>query len=276
MAKLLNVDKNAKTIKGQKQGFLTGILYLAPANLSGFEVCPRRSAGCTVSCLNTAGQGTFSNVQAARIRRTKEYFADKSAFLDKLEKEARAMIRKADRMGLTPVFRFNGTSDLPALAHVMARRLPGVQLYDYTKIERPETRTLENYHLTFSLSENNWPTAKAALEAGVSVTVVFDTKETRELTKLENKRKALELSGVTSGAEFDKLTAKYNREFLKTRLPETWRGFKVIDGDESDLRFLDEKGVIVGLRAKGKARKDKSGFVVRLRPVPEDVSLVRL
>jgi hypothetical protein len=239
MTKLLNVDKNAKTVKGQKKGYLTGILYLAPADLSGFEVCPRRSPGCTATCLNTAGQGIFDNVQRARIQRTKDYFADKSAFLDALEKEARAMIRKAEKMELIPVFRFNGTSDMPALAHAMARRLPGVQLYDYTKIGNPANRQLENYHVTFSLSENNWQDAEAALKSGVSVAVVFDTKKGEAL-------------------------------------PDTWRGYKVTDGDENDLRFLDEKGVIIGLRAKGKAKKDKSGFVVRLKTLPEDVSLVQI
>lgn len=223
--KLLNVDANAKTVKGQKKGFLTGILYLAPAKLSGVEVCPFRSPGCTHLCLNTAGMGVYDTVQAARIRKTKEYFADKAAFLDKLEKEAKAVIRKADKMGLIPVFRFNGTSDMPALALNMAERLPGHQLYDYTKIPKPWERERQNYHLTFSLSENNWPEAQEALENGVSVAVVFDTKKDKPL-------------------------------------PVMWRGYLVVDGDDTDLRFLDPKGVIIGLRAKGRARtQDVHGFV---------------
>ncbi len=225
--KLLNVDKNAKTVKGQSKGYMTGILYLAPAKLSGREVCPFRSEGCTKTCLNTAGQGVFDTVQKARIERTQNYFADKTAFLARLEKEIEAVIRKAEKSGLIPVFRINGTSDMPALALPLAKRFPDVQFYDYTKIPRPETRILPNYHLTFSLSENNWEMADLALQAGISVAVVFDTKKGQPL-------------------------------------PETWRGYKVIDGDENDLRFLDERGVIVGLRAKGKAKKDDTGFVVRL------------
>jgi hypothetical protein len=222
---LLNVDGNAKTVKGQKKGFLTGILYLAPANLSGYEVCPFRSAGCTATCLNTAGMGAMPAQQAARIRKTKEYFADKSAFVETLAKEIKAVIRKADKKGLTPVFRINGTSDMPALAHKLAKRFPDYQFYDYTKIPNPASRTLPNYHITFSLSENNWTEAKAALDSGVSVAVVFDTKKDKPL-------------------------------------PETWRGYPVVDGDETDLRFLDPKGVIIGLRAKGKARKSNEfGFV---------------
>jgi hypothetical protein len=46
------------------------------------------------------------------------------------------------------------------------------------------------------------------------------------------------------------------------KVPETYLGRTVINGDETDLRFLDPKGVIVGLKAKGKAKKDTTGFVV--------------
>ena len=48
-------------------------------------------------------------------------------------------------------------------------------------------------------------------------------------------------------------------------LPDVWMGRKVIDGTETDLRFLDEQNVVVGLLAKGKAKKDTSGFTILRR-----------
>ena len=111
--KLLNIDTNAKTVKGQARGYMTAILYLAPANLSGYEVCPKRTAGCTAACLNSAGRGAFSTVQKARIAKTKFYFENRPAFLAQLVKEIRAFIRKAEKRGLIPTVRLNGTSDIP-------------------------------------------------------------------------------------------------------------------------------------------------------------------
>jgi hypothetical protein len=49
---------------------------------------------------------------------------------------------------------------------------------------------------------------------------------------------------------------------FRDKLPDTFRGLQVIDGDKDDLRFLDPKGVVVGLLAKGRAKKDTSGFVI--------------
>ena len=54
---------------------------------------------------------------------------------------------------------------------------------------------------------------------------------------------------------------------FRDKIPKSYKGYEVIDGDDSDLRFLDkfkswETGGIVGLKAKGPAKKDKSGFVV--------------
>jgi len=129
MRKLLNVDANAKTVKGQAQGYLTAVLYLAPYKMSGINVCPMaEQAGCHVGCLNTAGRGGISKgskrfktpagmvpdnaIQRARIARTKLFANDQPEFFRRLYQEIRALIRKADRMGLTPVVRMNGTSDI--------------------------------------------------------------------------------------------------------------------------------------------------------------------
>lgn len=238
---------NPKIEKGTKKGFLTFILHLAPASLSGWNVCPMATAGCMEACLNTAGRGgiptaraitidgvTFLNpIQAARYRRTRLFFEDRHAFMLYLVDDIMAGIRQAERLGLTPVFRLNGTSDIrwervavpagidhPAAACIMDL-FPGVQFYDYTKIANRRDLPA-NYHLTFSLAENNDVQAFAALANGMNVAAVFD------------------------------------------KLPENFMGREVVNGDETDLRFLDPAGVIVGLKAKGKAKRDTSGFVRRL------------
>lgn len=224
--KLLNIDANAKTVKGQGRGYMTAILYLAPADESGYEVCPMASKGCRKACLNKAGMGAFSNVQAARIAKTRWYFEDRPAFMAQLVAEVRAFIRKAIKLGLIPVVRLNGTSDIPwervpveGQPNIMSL-FPSVQFYDYTK--RSNRRDLPaNYHLTFSLAEDNDGRAMVAASNGANVAVVF----------------------------------------RNDRFPASFMGMPVVDGDADDLRFLDGRGVVVGLKAKGPAKKDMSGFV---------------
>lgn len=232
---------NTKTQKGEAKGFLTGVMHLAPSASSGAgNVCPCASPECIKMCLNTAGMWANSEaVQNSRRMKTELYFNDRPKFLANMRKSIEALIRKADRDGLTPAIRINGTSDLPNLARQMAKEYPQVQFYDYTKIPQPWRRTLPNYDITFSRSENNEQHAINALEHGINVAVVFNTGKNEPL-------------------------------------PKEWKGYPVIDGDIHDLRFLDKnegiKGpLIVGLRGKGKARgKDKGGensFVVDARPL---------
>lgn len=228
--KLLGIDTNTKTVKGQKLGYMTGILYLAPANISGYEVCPKATEGCRKACLYKAGRGAFSNVQNARIAKTKYYFENREAFLSDLVKEVRALVTKAEKAGFIPVVRLNGTSDIPwervpvyfdgsIRPNIMAA-FPEIQFYDYTK--RPNRKDLPaNYHLTFSLAEDNTEDAKVALRNGMNVAVVFRTPD----------------------------------------FPAFYLERTVVSGDDTDLRFLDEKGVVVGLKAKGPAKKDTTGFV---------------
>ena len=234
---------NPKILKGQSQGYLTFILHLAPASLSGYNTCASATDGCKLACLNTAGRGgipnarpvtvqgrhgamTVSNViQAARIRKTVWFFEDRVGFMAQLVKEIRAGIRYAQKMGLIPVFRLNGTSDLRwesvgvAGARNVMELFPDVQFYDYSKLSNRKDLPA-NYKLTFSLAENNDIQAWTAASAGLNVAAVF-----------------------------------------RGKLPETFMGRTVINGDDSDLRFLDPVGVVVGLRAKGKAKKDQTGFV---------------
>ena len=109
---LLN-SGNSKTRKGEKKGFTTYGLHLAPANLSGFNVCKDASIGCGNACLNTAGRGAMNSVQKARIKKTLFFFKDKQKFLAELWAEVSKSIKSASRKGMTPCFRLNLTSDLP-------------------------------------------------------------------------------------------------------------------------------------------------------------------
>ena len=230
MFKLLSTA-NPKIQKGTKQGYLSFILHLAPADLSGRETCPKRTAGCTAACLNTAGRGGMfrkgentNMIQKARIRKTKYFFEDRNAFMLDLYADIQKAIRFAERKGLTPVFRLNGTSDLSwekyelgATGKNIFALFPTVQFYDYTKVLGRKVKDIPNYHLTFSKADGNDSDVAEALFQGMSVVAVYD--------KIP--------AGVPSA-------------------------------DETDLRFLDPKGVMLGLKAKGRAKKDYSGFVIRV------------
>ena len=229
MKKLLTAPHgNTKTNKSLKLGYANYILHLAPANESGHNVCPMATAGCKAACLNTAGRaqwikdkaGNMNPIHTARIRKTKMFFEDRSAFLAQLKKEIESAIKSAKRKGLTPVFRLNGTSDIRFENYGIIQSFPDVQFYDYTKI--PNRRNLPaNYVLVFSLADGNKKHAQTALKNGLNVSAVF-----------------------------------------RSKLPKTYLGKPVINADEHDLRFLDPKGSIVGLIAKGKAKQDTTGFVI--------------
>ena len=224
--KLLNIDNNAKTIKGQKLKVMTAILYLAPAKSSGFNTCPMASKGCAASCLNTAGRGQMNSVQLGRINKTKWYFLERESFLIQLKKEIRAHINRCKIKGFTPAIRLNGTSDISWERHNLFNEFKEVQFYDYSKIYKraikwADKKYPKNYHLTYSLNEDNKKEAMQVLKRGGNVSVVFRNK----------------------------------------KLPKRFKGFKVINADYSDVRFKDPKNVIAGLYAKGKARYDQSGFV---------------
>ena len=224
--KLLSTT-NYKTSKGEKLGILTGILYLAPAKISGYEVCPMRSAGCTAACLYTAGMGAFSNVQQARIKKTKMFFEQREEFFKLLHKDIKSLIAKAKKENLVPAIRLNGTSDINWVRFKIFEQYPEVQFYDYTKMLNHLTKDVANYHITFSKNESNDVDCKIALERGYNVAVVFNTKK-----------------GLS--------------------LPPFWNDYPVYDGDDTDVRFYDPNNHVIGLRAKGMAKKDNSGFVINV------------
>lgn len=228
MFKLLSTA-NPKIQKGTKMGYLSFILHLAPADLSGRETCPKRTAGCTAACLNTAGRGGMFKrgentnvIQRARIRKTQLFFNERDAFMLDLYKDIQKAIKFADKQGLTPVFRLNGTSDLSWEKYTVGttdmnlfQLFPTVQFYDYTKVLGRKVAQYKNYHLTFSKADGNDSDVAEALFQGMSVVAVYD------------------------------------------RIPPG-----VPSADETDLRFLDPRGVMLGLKAKGRAKKDTTGFVV--------------
>jgi hypothetical protein len=238
--KLLSTG-NPKVLKGMAQGYNTYILHLAPANLSGYETCAKRTAGCTAACLNLAGRGGMFKkgentnvIQQARIRKTKMFFENRVEFMATLVKDIELGIKQSSRLKLIPVFRLNGTSDLAFEKYEVVRNgqlfrniftaFPEVTFYDYTKILGRKIAEIPNYSLTFSAADGNDADVYAAIQQGYNIATVFGLKKTEPM-------------------------------------PETYMGLPVFNGDESDLRFLDPKGVIVGLYAKGKAKKDTTGFV---------------
>ena len=226
--KLLACGGDAKTIKSQKLGtdktYVTGIMYLAPHKLSGANVCPMaEQAGCVEGCLNSAGMGKFSNVQKARIAKTAWFNLDPKGFLDALKQDIDRFASWAIRKGLTPTIRLNGTSDIRFERYGVPQAFPELQFYDYTKLHNRKGLP-ENYSLTWSYSQ-----ASKAYSDRLGDVIK---------------------SGMNAAVVF------------RNGIPASFKSVPTIDGDKHDLRFLDPLGVIVGLKAKGKAVRDQSGFVI--------------
>lgn len=225
MKLLSQFNSNPKVAKNTELGWGTAVLHLAPASMSGYQVCSKRSPGCEAACLHHAGGAHLQSLKdRSRIARTKFFFENRAEFMVQLRKEIEAHVRKMDRLGLRPAVRLNATSDIPweRVRDNPISDMPGVLFYDYTAI--PQRKTPSNYHLTFSLKETNEISAQEAVQSGMNLAVVFPTSD----------------------------------------LPETFWGLPVVDGDLSDFRPGDPKGCVVGLKAKGKKGiNDMTGFIVR-------------
>jgi hypothetical protein len=227
---LLSVGTNIKTAKGDAKGeYLTAILYMAPhkQNSSGVNLCPKATKGCSEACLYTAGRGRFDTVKKARIRKADWFVKDRDGFIKQLIHELLLFSAKARKQGLKPAVRLNGTTDIQWERYINMSLFPEITFYDYTKflpVERQKALELPNYRLTYSKSETT------------------DDLSVQGCVKL----------GVNVAVVF------------RGPLPKTYLGIPVINGDEDDMRFLDPKGVIVGLSAKGDAKKDTSGFVIQV------------
>lgn len=227
---LLSISADSKTIKGEKIGYLTGILYLAPANTTKYNTCAMaEKAQCAKACLYSAGRGAFNSVQQSRIDKTLYFYEARDEFMNTLFKNIKALIKKAEAKGLKPLVRLNGTSDIrwenvPFEGATIFEAFPNVQFYDYTKDANRKDLPV-NYDLTFSYSGVSTfaPYVEKAQSKGMRMAVVF--------RKIEN-------------------------------IPLSFKGITVVSGDNSDVRHLDNQGVIVGLYAKGAAKRDNTGFVV--------------
>jgi len=248
---------SAKAIKAQEFGFLNAIHYLAPANLSAFNLCSHASPGCIALCLGwesgqagmVANDADMNSVRLSRIAKANRFMRDRAAYLLDFVRSIDNESAKAARMGFRLCVRPNGASDIAfeGIRFTIARNAKGkaikvtlggkdaknimdhypeIPFVDYTKNPKRFDRVLPaNYHLTFSRSETNEAVALQLLARGVNVAIVFST------------------------------------------VPTSWNGFTVIDGDKHDLRQLDPRGAVgtvIGLLPKGrKAKKDQSGFVIR-------------
>ena len=243
-AGLSKPESNPKVMKNMLKGVLSSPLHLSPASISGFNVCPQSSYGCRNACLHSAGNPMYRlGKYKARLAKTKAYFEERKAFVALIAFEIEALQIKALRMGMQCAVRLNATSDI-AWERVAVNvngtdhkslmdAFPACEFYDYSKTTKRALAWAKggkawpaNYHITFSKAEDNDDAVKLVLAAGGNVAAVFD------------------------------------------KVPTEWNGVQVVDGDEHDFRPLDPRsssGCIVGLKAKGDAKTDTSGFVVRLQ-----------
>lgn len=236
---LFNGGMDSKTVKGEKKGYFTFICYLAPANESGLKksLCSHASPACLEACLFKAGRGNFNSVQQARIRKARLFIQDREAFMAQMKADILKGLEFCARHDYKPCFRPNGTSDIP-YERIEAQCFNGtmfdwiarenlesaLEIYDYTKIPIRYRKSAPSfYRLVYSYNE-------------------LPDSEANSLEALS--------SGFNVATVFRKA------------LPEKFLGFPVINGDESDLRFLDPIPSIVGLMAKGSAKRDTSGFVI--------------
>ena len=220
-------NAQAKMVKSAKSGvYLPFILHLAPSTLSGYQTCPLATLGCAKACLNTAGRGVYNNVQAARIKRTKLFFEQRDIFFTQLRDDIAAAERKAIKLDKQLTVRLNGTSDIrwEAYKHFDGKTIFEVfpQVTFYDYTKIPNREPKPFHNYSLTFSAADGNDAHVVTALGKGMNIAM---------------------------------------VFRNELPTTWNGRTVIDGDVDDLRFLDPENVIIGLRAKGKAKKDTSGFV---------------
>ena len=227
------LSKGSTNSKTAKNSIKTFILYLAPHNLNskGLTLCKDASKGCIASCLYSAGRGKFSNVQSSRINKANYFVSDKKVFLTQLLREIKKEIKKASDKNEKIAFRLNGTSDIDFL-YLLNKNLDfDIELLNYDKVYF--------YDYTKSIAR-----AKRYKDFR-NYTLTFSKSETND----KEVKEALNL-GINVAAVF------------KDNLPQKYKGIKVIDGDLSDLEMIKHKNIILGLKAKGDAKKDSTGFVI--------------
>ena len=237
MKLLTSPNANQKIAKGLKYDHATYILHLAPSDLSGvMNTCPMASDGCKKACLNTAGRGGIfkkgfnSNViQDARIRKTKLFHSDKVEFFKQLISDVKLAQKQTDKSGKKLSIRLNGTSDIVW----EKKRIPSGEFMGMTIFEAfPDVQFYDYTKIPKRVTPENYH-------------LTFSNADGNSINVIKAIADDMNVAVVFRGA-----------------LPSTWQGLPVISGDDSDLRFLDLPNHIIGLTAKGKAKKDTSGFVV--------------
>lgn len=243
-ALLTDPKGNPKTAKNEAKGYLTSVLHLSPLDRArtGFNLCPHASPGCARACLNTAGRAGIrkegerrSKVERARDRRTRFFVRERDAFLVLLRNEIRLLQRAASRKGLRAAVRLNGTSDVAweEIAPDLFRAFPGVAFYDYTKSSRRAVDSLTGP------ARGDWPP---------NYELVLSWTETEQ--------------GQANCASFLRLGGRIAVP-IADPVPDRFLGAPVVDGDESDAWFLQAPGTVLRLAPKGRAKRDRTGFVVR-------------
>ena len=227
------LSKGSTNSKTAKNNIETYILYLAPhtQNSKKINICPKASKGCAAACLFSAGRGRFSNVIASRTNKTEYYLSDRKTFINQLSKELIKIANKSLKQDTKIAIRLNGTSDLDFIA--LIKKYNNLDL-----LNGDQFKNLVFYDYTAILG-------KIKKYINTSYSLTLSRKENNESEILE----ALKLGGNVAAV-------------FKDHLPTKYKGFTVIDGDQSDLMMLYNKNVILGLKAKGDAKKDKSGFVI--------------
>lgn len=250
-SKNLLSTNNAKTIKGENLGYTTYIMYLSPftQNSKGINLCSHASKGCAKACLFSSGAARFNRVQQGKIDKTEYFLHERVAFLKQLDSEIEKIKNKAKHQTSDniPVIRLNGTSDIVWEKFKIrdGKNIfdlhPTVQFYDYTKNHIRIQKVLPtNYHLTFSMSEDNKEISFDLLAKGFNVAMVFGVRDVN-------------------------------------KFPTSYRGYDVINGDETDLRFLDGKSTIIGLKYKYMSTKgannkdniDNNDFIIDVDSITE-------
>ena len=224
------LSRSAKTEKSRKLGVNTKVMYLVPGLF-----CPAASPGCLRSCLgHSSGRLAGSQAADARDKRSALYLAERELFMHVLYAEIAQHGLESRQQGLQAAVRLNGSSDIPWEERhpELFRMFPEVQFYDYTKLA-PRMKAF----LQRSQDDSTWPS---------NYHLTYSLSETNS----GSAEKVLEAGGNVAAVFWP-------------RVPSRWRGVEVIDGDASDARHRDPSPRYVGLSAKGVAKRELGGFVVR-------------
>jgi len=231
------VNHSSKLAKnGKVSGQHTYGLYLAPHKLSGRNVCPNATKECIMGCLNTSGRAGIeefsglSMIKDCRIKKTRLFFEEQDFFMEWLIEEIKLAKRKAEKQNMGFSVRLNATSDIDwqnirFKGYNIFEIFPDVAFYDYTKNVKKFIGKAKNYHLTFSYTGRNWDKCKALLELGHNIAMVFNVKNEKDI-------------------------------------PAMYKGYQVINGDITDYRIDDAKGILVGLKWKRIANRENEKQVL--------------